>query len=376
MKPDHLTGEELALAQKEKGNTCISVIVPTHRLSPERRADPLEVERAIRQTTEYLYKNYSVEEVKPLVQSLDDLYHEIDFKHNAEGVGLFVSRNLKQLVWFHFPVKEKIIVSDAFETRDWIYEVYYSRPYYLLCLTEKDARLYNGTITILEEVVDKNFPMAFTEEYEYNRPSRGSSYTGNAFNKEFERDKTQLEELHYEGFLKGMDDVLDSYLVEEIPLLVTGAPKDVAYFKKITRHLHIAGELDGNYAHIPLNELGEKSWDLMKKYLDQDKQMLVELWQEKRGEGHGVSGLTECWKAAGEGRGFKLLVEKDFLVPGYLLPGNEYQLFLEPPETSHRVLPDAVNMLMETVIEKHGKVIPLENGALASNGGVVLITRY
>lgn len=376
MKQDHLTGEELALVQKAQGGICVSIIVPTHRTSPGRRVDRPEVERAVTQAKEYLTDRYSEEDVRPLFRSLDDLYDQIDFSHNSDGLGLYVSRVTKQLVHFRFPVKEKIMVSDSFETRDWIYQVYYSRPYYLLLLTEKDARLYQGVVDSLEEVVDKNFPMMFEQSYEFNRPARGSSYTGNAFTKEFERDKSQLEELHYEGLLKGMDDVLNSYLLEEIPLLVAGAQKDVAYFKKITRHLHTAGELEGNYVHRPLNELGTLSWELMKKYLDQEKQLLVELWKERVGQGHGVSGLTACWKAAREGKAFKLLVEKDFSVPGYWTKEDDSRLYLEPPDVSHAVLPDAVNALMEAVIEKGGQVVPLENGALINYGGVVMITRY
>ena len=376
MKQDHLTGEELAFVQKGQGEICISLIVPTHRLSPERRGDRLEVEKAVRQATEYLYTNYRAEEVEPLIQSLDDLFRQIDFNHSMEGVGLFVSREIRQLVRFYFPVKEKIMISDGFETRDWLYQVYYSKPYFLLVLTEKDAKLYQGTLDDLEEVVDKNFPMAFEQAYEYNKPSRGSSYTGDAFLKDVERDKSQIEELHYEGLLKGLDDVLSSYLVEEIPLLIAGASKDVAYYQKITRHLHTAGELEGNYTHTSLKELGVQSWELMKKHLDQEKQLLVELWKEKRGQGYGVSGLAMCWQAAKEGRAFKLLVEKDFVVPGYLRIGEDYPLLLEPPAESHTVLPDVVNSLMEVVVEKGGKIVPLENGALLNYGGVVMITRY
>lgn len=376
MKQDHLTGEELALVQNARGGICVSIIVPTHPTSPGRRVDRPEVERAVTQAKEFLSNQYTEEDVGPLVRTLDELYGQIDFGHNSEGLGLYVSRDIKQLVHFRFPVKEKIMVSDSFETRDWIYQVYYSRPYYLLLLTEKDARLYGGVVDALEEVVDKNFPMAFGQAYEYNRPSRASSYTGNALTKGFERDKSQLEELHYEGLLKGMDDVLNSYLLEDIPLLVAGAQKDVAYFKKITRHLHTAGELEGNYAYRPLNELGALSWELMKKYLDQEKQLLVELWKERVGQGHGVSGLTTCWKAANEGKGYKLLVEKDFSVPGYLIKEDDSRLYLEPPNVSHTVLPDAVNALMEMVLDKGGQVIPLENGTLLTHGGVVMITRY
>ena len=89
MNTEFLIGEELALMQKQRG-ICISIIVPTHRLSPERRGDHLEMEKAINKAKEYLHYKYTKEQVKPLLQSLDELFHQIDFDHNAEGLGLFV----------------------------------------------------------------------------------------------------------------------------------------------------------------------------------------------------------------------------------------------------------------------------------------------
>ncbi len=376
MKPDYLIEEELIQAQKEKGNICISIIVPTHRLSPERRVDPLQVKKAVKKAKDYLQYKYTNEEIVPLMQSLDEIYGQIDFNRNADGVGLFVSRNIRQLVPFYFPVKEKVIISNAFEIRDWLYQTYYSKPYFVLLLAEKGARLYKGTFNALEEVKDKNFPVTLEEDYEYSRPSRGSSYVGHAFVKEFERDKSQMEEIRYENFLKRVDDILNSYLVDEIPLLITGAKKDLAYFTRITRHPVTSREIEGNYFHIPLNELGELSWELMRGFLDQSKQKLLAEWKEKIGEGKGINGIIEVWKAAKEGRAYKLLVEKDISCPGFLLKEDEYHLHLMPPKEAHYILPDAVNTLMETVLEKNGQVVMLENGALAVYGRIALISRY
>lgn len=375
METDYLVGEELALMQGERG-ICISVIVPTHRLSPERRVDRIEVDSAIAKVKEHLRYGHTKAEVTPLLQSLDELYKQIDFNHNAEGIGLFVSSNIRKLVPFFFPVKEKLRIGNSFETRDLLYHVYYARPYLALLLTEKGAKLFQGRFDQLAEVKDIHFPAKHEDDYEYNRPVRGSSFVGHAFTKEFERDKTQLEELHYEDFLHHVDETLNSYIVDDTLLVLTGAKKDVAYFKKITKHTNIAGEILGNYLYMPINELGSSTWNIIRSFLDDRKQNLINGFEEKIGEAQGVTGITDVWKATKEGRGLMLLVEKDYSVPGYLINGDDYNLHLHPPKKLHEVMPDAVSSLIELVFEKNGDVVIVENGSLANYHGMALITRY
>ncbi|WP_018616436.1 hypothetical protein [Segetibacter koreensis] len=376
MKTDYLTREELVGMQKEKGKICISIIVPTHRLSPERRADPVEVERMVNKAKEYLQYKYEKDEIKPLIESLDQLYGQIDFDHNAEGIGLFVSPNFKQQVQFFFPVEEKVIITDSFEIRDLLYQDYYLQPYLVLLLTEKEAKLYKGKLNALEEINDVHFPMKHEDDYEYNRPSRGSSYVGNAFTKEFERDKSQLEEMRYEDFLQQADEVLNTYVTDNTCLIVAGANKDVSYFNNITKHKNIAGEMHGNYTYMPLKELAALTWEAMRAFLDEAKQKLVREFEEKIGQRHGIAGITDIWKAVKEGRGLKLLVEKDFRLSGFLIKNDDYNLYLHPVREDYTILPDAVNTLIETALEKDEEVTLVANGALAAHQHIALITRY
>ena len=375
MNTEFLIGEELALMQKQRG-ICISIIVPTHRLSPERRGDHLEMEKAINKAKEYLHYKYTKEQVKPLLQSLDELFHQIDFDHNAEGLGLFVSSNVKQLVPFFFPVKEKLVVNNQFETRDLLYQVYYEQPYMVLLLTEKGAKLFEGKFNTLSEIKDVHFPLQYEDDYEYNHPVRGSSYVGHAFTKEFERDKSELQEIHYEDFLRQVDETLNSYLVDNTSLVVTGTKKDVAYFRKLTKHKNIAGELHGNYSYAPLSELGSLSWNLVTAWLNGEKQKMITELEEQIGQDRAVTGITASWKAANEGLGLKLLVEKDFSMPGFLVRDDEYNLHLKPPTKQHEILPDAVNHLIEEVLNKNGSVVLVENNSLNDHQHLALLTRY
>lgn len=376
MKSENLLVKELIGMQKKRGRICISIIVPTHRLSPERRVDKLEVERAIIYVEQFLRSKYQASEIKPLLQALDELYKDIDFTHNSEGLGLYISSNMKTAVHFPFTVAEKIMVGDNFELRDLLYKVNYSNPYLVLLLTENKIRLFKGTWDKLNEIKDKNFPKEYHEEYIYNPPSQSTSYAGYAHVKGFEKDKSILEGIRFKDFFRHADDLMDDYLADGKPLILLGAEKELAWFESVSVHKkQIINKISGNYDYFNDKRLADITWPVMHSHLQDQRDQVIKEFEEKLGANLGVSDIQPVWKAAKEGRGLKLLVEKDFSKPGFL-GGDQYHLFLHVPQEPHIVLADAVNEIIEMVLEKDGVIYFTDNGKLRNHQRIALITRY
>jgi Bacterial archaeo-eukaryotic release factor family 3 len=376
MISEKLLGEDLLYMLQGKGKICISIIVPSHRLSPDRRVDKLEVERAIAKAKELIKYRYTESNTDPLLQSMDELYKDIDFTHNADGLGLYVSPDIKLAVQYPFPVKEKVMVGDNFEVRDLLYKVNYSGPYFVLLLTEKGARFFEGEWSLLKEIKDKNFPKQYTEEYIYNPPSRSTSYAGHAHVKSFEKDKSILEEIRLKDFFRYTDELLNDYLVGNIPLVLLGTEREMALFDKISSHKkHIINKVGGSYNYSNKKQLADIAWPAVYSYLQNERVLIIKEFTEKIGEHHAVSGIEEVWRAAREGKGLKLLVEKDFRSPGFV-SGEAYHLYLHPPKAAHRALADAVDDIIEMVLEKKGKVFFTDNGMLKDFQCIALITRY
>jgi len=373
----HIVTNDLRVLTNEKNDICVSIIVPTHRLSPERRTDPAQLEKAIQQAKSILQDKYDQAAIGSLIQSIDELYQQIDFMRNSAGIGIFVSHNVKWLIHFFFPVKERVTIGKSFDIRDVLYESYYAFPYIVLMLDQKEARLFNARLNEVTEITDSHFPKKNDDEYEYTRPSRGSSYAGYSNLKEFEKDKSISEEIRLKNFLHKTDELLKSFLDREIPLIITGENKDLAYFSEVSKHVqNIAGTIPGNYMTFNEHELGTLTWKAMKPYHDNRKLNLVRDFNEKIGEGLGLTGIENIWKAVQEGRGYKLLVEKDFSVMGYTGNNDDYEIHLHPPKQPHRLVPDVVNRLISAVLEKNGEVIIMENDVLQDFGRMALITRY
>ena len=360
----------------EKGSICISLILPTHRLSPERRTDQLQLDKLVERVKMQVHERYSKEQYASISSALASLISRIDFNHNREGLGIFLSPSVQQIVQFDFPVKEKEQVADSFAIREVLYLSYLSRDYYLLEINEKTARLFKGLRNTLEEVTDSVFPQAHEESYEYSRPTRGSSFMGDSNLKGFERDKSVMEEVRMRDFLREVDELLESYLHGEPLLLIAGVEKELAYFREITRYQDkLAAAVPGNYTYSSVSDLAALVWPELRSYLEKKKLDKIKEYEKKIGSGQGVSGLQDIWMAANEGRAATLLVEQDFSQLAFASP-DKYILYLSEPEEPHVSITDAVDELIHTVLDKNGEVIIMENGTLEKYGRAALITRY
>ena len=352
---------------------CVSVIVPLHKLAAEKMADPLRVQKALTKAKEQLEVKTNEPLFTKLAARLDALYEQIDFTKFAEGIGLYVSASQQQMELFHFPVKEKVLVAEKFDARDWLYQQQYLEPYLLLHLDEKNARLFRGSFPQLTEVHDAHFPHPFLEEYEYNPPARGSSYAGHAVLQQFEKDKAQLHRRRYTEFLQQVDDDLKLY-VNDIPLMVAGALQHLADYKKVAHHFVVA-ELKGNYDKN-MQQLEHNAAEAWRQWQEHLKDQRIAELTEAMGTPRAVTGLDECWKTVQEGKALRLLVEKDFAKPGFLPENNKYNLMQTPPAAAHTTVPDAVNALIMDALNQNAEVILIENGPLRKFGSIGVITRY
>jgi hypothetical protein len=370
-----MLSNDIKILLQEKSDICISVIMPTHRLSPERQTDPVELNNTLQKVKSDLLDKYDITAISPLMLAMDQFYEQIDFMHNAAGIGIFVSAHVKKLILFFFPVTERVTIAQSFDIRDLLYESYYNIPYVVLQLSQKETKLYNARLNTLTEITDKHFPQKNEAEYDYSRPTRSSA--GHTFVKEIEKDKTAMEEIRVKSFFRETNKLLNSYLNNDAHLIVTGENKELSYFKQVTTHEHnTVCNISGNYATSNEHELGALTWKAMKLFLDLNKEKLVHDFNEKAGQGFGITGIDNIWKAVQAGRGYKLLVEKDYSIPGYLPNDDEYDLYLTVPKQPHRKLPDVVNSIIELVLEKNGEVIMMENDAIRDYRRMALITRY
>ena len=360
----------------EKGNLCISIVVPTHRYSRERIQDPKTVYKAVEKAKHLLQNSaWPKDTIQQIEIKLNAVRQKIDYLHLQDGLAIFVSPNISKLFLLPFQVKEKVILAKKFEIRDLFYYAQFLKPYYLLAVSKKRIPLYRGEGRDLHEIRNNDFPQEYAEEYEYAHPSVDSSSSMSL--KSFERDKSVLQEIRQKTFLKHVDHAINKYLKSDIPLLIAGVEETLSNFEHVTHHLnHVVGKIQGDYAHDALHALSDLAWKKMNEHIKASQKDILLKLQEDIGRRLAVDGIREVWKSAKEGKGLTLIVEKDFQPTAYIDPSNDLKIYLSPPSGKYEIILDAADEIIGIVKEKGGNIVIVENGELEQYGHIAMLLRY
>lgn len=378
LKIKNMSNKEIEQLLNETSWPCVSVIVPVHKLSPERIKNKKVVKEAISDVEMLLKQNDAISDsdLNMLIQKLDEAVETIDFNHSNKGIGIFVSPNLMKIIQFPFPVIEKINVGNIFESRDLIFYLNYTTPYYVLSIGKKHIRLFSGKVEDLHEIKNEDFPIVYHETYEYSKPSKGSSFGYSL--KHFEKDKSALQEIRLIDFFSAADHLLEKYLNRHIPLVISGGKKEVADYLDITKHgKNIIGKIIGNYDSYENLKLSNLSWETVQKYFNEEQKTLLSNLHELIGNEMLAFGLEEVWLAASEGKGLELIVEKDFRKHAFIATdGSDIKLKKPFGKKQYNHEYDAVEKVIRMVREKKGKIAFVDNSAMEDFNGIALQLRY
>ncbi|MFN6037518.1 MAG: hypothetical protein ACK452_03550 [Bacteroidota bacterium] len=353
---------------------CISIIVATHKASPERQTDEPAVRHLVNDVMLKLENRFS-DYMSDISKKLENIIDEIDYLHNDQGLGIFVSPDFSKLVKFSFPVTNKIHIGESFLLRELMYEQQLNPAYYYLDANPKIIRFFKGSGVNLEEIKNEFFPYRIIDDYIYNKPSRGSSYSNSI--KGTEKDKSIMKEIRFMSELKKVDNHLKKYLSHSMPLFISGTEKATGYFSKISDNMsNVAGIIDGNFSKgnnfLPVQKIYNEvmAWVNMK-----EDDMLDEL-SDAFGKRQVASGLEEVWHAAKNGLGLTLFVEKDFISNAFFRKDDNLFSKFKPDDSGFTEIADAVDYIMAIVLSKNGGIHIVENNKLPEHDRIALRLRY
>lgn len=360
--------------QKDTSEPCISLILPTQSIN-ENRKDALRLKNLIASVDEKLNAlEYDARLRQSLIARLNRLARDIDLLRTQKGIGLYVSENTSEFVHFPFEVNERAVVNHRFVTRELIYTLNRLIEYNLLVVSENSVRLFYGDSNTLQEIKNKDFPKHFEDQYEYSRSSPGHPLSSSL---KGEAEKSTVRKDRFRQFLREVDQDLDPYLPDNRPLVVAGVKFRVTEYEALTNYRQqIIGHLYGNFDHASAHDLQEAAWNQISGNKTFKEHELLRTLDETVGSGMIVWGIGEVWKAARSGKGATLVLERDYTQPGWI--DNERQeLRLSPYQTDEAIkTEDAVDMLIEEVVNKKGNVEFVDTGRINKYDRIALLLRY
>ncbi|MBD2250529.1 hypothetical protein [Nostoc parmelioides] len=363
-----ITHQDLKQLQSLTKVPALSILLPTHRTSPDNKQDPILVKNLVSEATRRLDKEFTSRQLEPLLKQLETLVSEIDYPHTLDGLALYVSHDFAKLYYLPFPVPARVVIDQTFATRDLVYGRHREHRYWVLLLSQASTRLFAGTGETLEEVNDENFPMQMTGP-------------GATTPLPYETDSSYRDD-RYRRFFQQVNSALTLYENDSLPLIVGGVERQISFFQEVsqntqamsTRGYAYAGTLRGNFDRATIHELTPQVWSIMQSVQEAQQAEALQALDDAMGTQSVVSTIGEVWRLAQEGRGKLLLVEKNYHVPAILTEDGRFELVDQPGGTD--VMDDAVDEIIEVVLAKGGKVAIVDDEVLSIHQRIALIFRY
>jgi hypothetical protein len=355
---------------KKRTGPCVSMLIPFHAALSMRRHNPDLLKGALEKASLLLECDGSPVEKKEKIRAeLERFALAFDATRCGQSIGLFVAGDITRLVFFPFEVNQAVIVGDSFEIRDVLYLRQYLSPYYIMVLGDRSVKLFLAEANRLQEIKDEFFPMSDHHKHATrNNPALAV--------RKFRKDKDGALQARVDAIMNQAQHHFSSYLSGQAQTVVLAGTGSVVRQLKneFTRRGIAAGTLSGNFGEDQLHLLGTKALVVCNRMRSDEMKKMVSMLERQSGKNK-AKGLRKVWQAATAGKGLLLLVERDFRHPGYVLAGSD-QIKLHPPKGSYKYVSDAVDDVIEKVLDKHGQVFFTEPHELAEFENIGMVLRY
>jgi len=356
--PPPPTPEQIVLLQAVQDYPALSVLVSTTPAPVMTPADATRVRARVAQAVERVRREQLGPAADDAVAALTQLAERVAAEPTGRGLALFASAGTSMAVPLPLAVRDRVVVDPTFATRDLVRALHRTPRHHVLVLNSGEARLFTGAGDVLRPVQGSAFPL------QNERPRRPAGARSGA------------KDADAAAFYREVDQALGTQLrLHPAPLVLVGPDRVVAQFRNVSRNLgRLAGQLEGNLASEPLPELVARCRPVLEQYLLSRQAEALALLEQRARTSRVVTGMTSCWLAARREAPEMLAVEEGLYYPARL--SDDGDLLMPADDVEHpEVIDDAVDELLELVLDRGGWVALVEDGALADRGRVALTLR-
>ncbi len=335
---------------KVKGGTCVTIILNTHRTTPDNQKDPINLKNLISETTKRLENEYDAKTAKTYTEKLNELAESIDLYQNDHGLMLFVNEDIAEYLRIPTHPEQRIIIDDTFATRSIVRAIKKDTDYYVLSLASGKAKiLLASSEDVKEEIRDEGFPI---------------------------KDE-QLYNVSIDEFFNRVDKAVNKVRVKNPHQVVILSDEN-----NFHQYMKLADNPNIVMGHITLKNYDEKPANLVKEIWPAIRELTVVRNRERISElekavsaGTCITDINEIWTATQEGRGRTIFVEEGYYqsaknVNGQLIPIANDEI------VSKEDIDDVVDEMIEFTLKFGGDVVFLDRGSLKDFEKLALVTRY
>lgn len=327
---------------------CITLLhstVPGQRMATD---DIRGLLRLVDEAQDRLRGRVSDNEVEHYALRLEQLVAHAAADVATEAVAICVSGGVGEVVRLGVPVRSRCVIDDTFATRDMVVDSKRTAVFRLFTVSEQRVRSFVGDRRRLVEERDSGWPIVRSEDQSDRQWAKA---VADAVERVQERDP--------------------------LPVVLAGCVRSTRVLLESTR-LHCIDSIPGSHDRTSWAALHELVWPLVDRWLRTDREEALRRLERARSNRRFAGGIEEVWELAREGRVDLLVVEEQFEVRALVTAGQFERSEGAATESlgGGRVVDDAVDDLIETVLRHGGDAVIVPEGDLVEYGRLAAVLRY
>jgi Bacterial archaeo-eukaryotic release factor family 3 len=310
--------------------------------------------------------NYPGELGRLVIQKLNNIIRNLNYNTHKKSIAIYVSPVFEKVLYLDVPVEEKIIVDESFEIRDLVYSKKQLHKYLVLVLSGNESKIFLGNTTEFVRIASTTPDNVIAGIHD--TPQRVANFS----------DMSEHKEIMMEKFLRHIDQSLDILLnAYPLPLFVMGAERISGHFKNITQHnAAVIDYVYGNYEETTIPQLKEKLAPYIADWKSVMEKDLLNHLEEAAGKKKLAIGIKEVWKEAMHNKGRLLVVEKNYMYAAQHGATEDIIYELADLHSSFSYIKDAVDDIIEKVLQSGGDVEFVDDGVLKEYNKIALIQYF
>ncbi len=305
---------EALMEQRGKG-PCISIYFPTLKSGDGSRQNPIRLKNLLGQVEERLTSlGIKTTEQKTILEPAVQLINESIFWGNqSSSMAMFISPDFFRYFRAPLHVDELVVVTEAFHLKPLLSLLTGDNQFYVLALSQKNARLLRGTRDVVEEIdmstIIQKFEETFQEElpeqylqFHTRTPRRGETRSAIYYGHGGEVDSIIKERLL--KYFRFLDRELRSMLQDaSSPLVLACVDYLGPLYQEANKYSWLLEErILGNPENISAEELHSKAWEIVEPYIREKQDETIARYHEQKGTGKTSNNIQEILPAAFHGR--------------------------------------------------------------------------
>lgn len=381
---DYFGRENLRELLEERDPPAISLYVPTSRTTSEWEADRLRYRAAVDRARELLDSDLDAASTRKMLDGLGKLLDDQEFwLHQSDGLAVFRAPGFSRLYRLPVRLPELVVVAPSFHTRPLIQLLQAPDRFWILGLSQKGVRLWEGTSTGLREVELGSIPSSLMDavskyvDYEEETfhssggPGDRPAYHGHGAG----RDSLEWE---HEHFFRKVDEGLRERLGSDgSPVIVAGVESEVSLFRAVSKLKNLADDaIKGSVSRWNADRLLKAARPIVDRLADQKVDGALRLWESAHRPGKTEVDVAATARLAVAGRVRLVMTERDRRIWGHLdRSTGAIEILSENGEDPGSNAVDLLDEVAEIVILHGGDALAVPGDRMPTQTGIATVLR-